>query len=38
MIQRAFELLRARTVDPSLPDELIAMRGKLIVRGSTGRA
>jgi DNA-binding LacI/PurR family transcriptional regulator len=37
MIQRAFELLQARAVDPSLPDELIAMRGKLIVRGSTGQ-
>ncbi|MCD2182843.1 LacI family DNA-binding transcriptional regulator [Rhizobium sp. GN54] len=38
MIQRAFELLQARTLDPNLPDELIAMRGKLVVRGSTGRA
>jgi DNA-binding LacI/PurR family transcriptional regulator len=37
MIQRAFELLQARTLDPTLPDELIAMRGKLIVRGSTGQ-
>jgi DNA-binding LacI/PurR family transcriptional regulator len=37
MIQRAFELLQARTLDPSLPDELIAMRGKMIVRGSTGQ-
>jgi DNA-binding LacI/PurR family transcriptional regulator len=37
MIKRAFELLQARMLDPSLPDELIALRGRLIVRGSAGR-
>ncbi len=37
MVRRAFELLQARLIDPGLPDELIALRGRLIVRGSSGR-
>lgn len=36
MIRRSFEILQARMLDPGLPDELIALRGRLVTRGSTG--
>lgn len=36
MIQRAFEMLQARMVDPSLPDESVSLCGRLLSRGSTG--
>jgi len=38
MIGRALDLLQARMVDPSVPDETVTLRGRLIVRGSSGSA
>jgi LacI family transcriptional regulator len=35
MIGRALDLLRARMVDPALPDETVSLRGRLIIRGSS---
>ena len=36
MIARALDLLQARMVDQALPDETVTLRGKLIIRGSSG--
>ncbi|MCJ8140958.1 LacI family DNA-binding transcriptional regulator [Falsirhodobacter halotolerans] len=36
MVRRAFEMLAARSGNHRLPDELIALRGRLILRGSSG--
>lgn len=36
MVRRAFEMLAARLGNHSLPDELISLRGRLILRGSSG--
>jgi LacI family transcriptional regulator len=38
MIGRALDLLQARMIDPSVPDETVTLRGRLIVRGSSGSA
>jgi DNA-binding LacI/PurR family transcriptional regulator len=35
MIGRALDLLRARMVDQTLPDETVSLRGHLIIRGSS---
>ena len=35
MIGRALDLLQARMVDQSLPDETVTLRGKLVIRGSS---
>lgn len=35
MIARALDLLQARMIDQSLPDETISMRGRLIIRNSS---
>ena len=37
MVRRAFEMLAARSGNHRLPDELISLRGRLILRGSSGR-
>ena len=34
MVRRGLDLLAARMADPNLPDEAVALRGKLVVRGS----
>ncbi|ONG47271.1 hypothetical protein BKE38_24245 [Pseudoroseomonas deserti] len=36
MIGRALDLLQARMADRSLPDETVSLRGRLVVRGSSG--
>ncbi|WP_419899506.1 LacI family DNA-binding transcriptional regulator [Roseomonas sp. USHLN139] len=36
MIGRALDLLRARMADRGLPDETVSLRGRLVVRGSSG--
>ena len=36
MIGRALDLLQARMADQSLPDESVTLRGKLVIRGSSG--
>ncbi len=38
MVRRGLDLLTARIVDPSLPDEAITLRGTLVPRASTRRA
>jgi len=38
MIGRALDLLQARMIDQSVPDETVTLRGRLIVRGSSGSA
>jgi DNA-binding LacI/PurR family transcriptional regulator len=35
MIGRALDLLQARMLESSLPDETVSMRGRLIIRDST---
>lgn len=35
MIARALDLLQARMIDQSLPDETVSLRGRLIIRGSS---
>lgn len=37
MVSRAFEMLAARSGNHMLPDELISLGGRLILRGSSGR-
>ena len=37
IVRRGLDLLAARVVDPTLPDEAITLRGRLMVRGSTRR-
>lgn len=34
MVRRGLDLLAARMEDPSLPDEAVSLRGRLVVRGS----
>ncbi|MFC4208467.1 LacI family DNA-binding transcriptional regulator [Vreelandella malpeensis] len=36
MIERAFALLANRVATPSLPDETISLKGRLLIRGSSG--
>ena len=36
MVGRALDLLQARIVDQSLPDETVSLRGRLLIRGSSG--
>lgn len=36
MIGRALDLLRARMTNRALPDETVSLRGRLIIRGSSG--
>ena len=36
MVGRAIDLLQARMIDQALPDETITLRGKLVIRGSSG--
>lgn len=36
MLRRAFEMVEARIKDPSLPQEVIALGGRLIVRSTSG--
>ena len=35
MIARALDMLHARIADPTLPDETVSMRGRLVLRNST---
>ena len=36
MLGRALDLLQARMMEPGMPDETVTLRGRLVVRGSTG--
>ncbi|EHM02973.1 sugar-binding domain protein [Acetobacteraceae bacterium AT-5844] len=36
MVSRGLGMLQARMKDPTLPDETVSLRGKLIIRGSSG--
>lgn len=36
MIERAFAMLASRVESPHLPDETVSLKGKLIIRGSSG--
>ena len=36
MAGRALDALQARIVDQNLPDETVSLRGRLLIRGSSG--
>jgi DNA-binding LacI/PurR family transcriptional regulator len=38
MVRRGLDLLAARMADPSLPDEAVSLRGRLVIRGSVRAA